>query len=80
MIAIGLAEGILAVVILVGWKNRLVACVQAGALLTMNVLGIVMGGGEIKDPLSLLVHNLPTFACIALLAALGGVDRASREI
>jgi hypothetical protein len=76
MIAIGLAEGVLAIVVLLGWKMRLVAYVQGGALVTMNFLGILLGEGEIKAPVSLLIHNLPTFACIALLGALGGVDRA----
>jgi uncharacterized membrane protein YphA (DoxX/SURF4 family) len=79
MFAIGGCETILAFVVVSGWKTRAVAFVQGGALLTMNLLGIAIGGGHVKEPISLMVHNLPTFASIALLASLGGEDRVSSK-
>ncbi|HWD41465.1 MAG TPA: DoxX-like family protein [Fimbriimonas sp.] len=71
MIAIGLAETALAVFVAAGIWAKPLAWVQLGGLVTMNLLGIVLGAGEIADPSYLLVHNLPTFACIYVIACCG---------
>ena len=71
MVAIGILETALAALVVSGFRARQVAWVQGVILLSMNLLGIMLGGGEIRDPISLLVHNLPTFACIAVIATCG---------
>jgi hypothetical protein len=71
MISIGLVETALAVAIASGMWAKKLAWIQGLVLVGMNLGGIFLGGGEIRDPLYLLVHNLPTFACVAVVAACG---------
>jgi uncharacterized membrane protein YphA (DoxX/SURF4 family) len=71
MVGIGLGETVLAVAVASGLWAKTLAWLQAAVLLLLNLLGILLGGGEIGSPISLLVHNLPTFACLAILATCG---------
>lgn len=79
MLAIGLAETLLAIGIVSGVMAKPLAWIQAVVLLSMNLIGIAFGGGEIREPISLLVHNLPTFAGIAVVAACGPGSWRTRE-
>ena len=71
MALIGAAETALAFGILSGLYWRLVSCFQIGILLVMNLTGILFGKGTIHDPAGLIIHNLPLFACMALVALHG---------
>jgi S-adenosylmethionine-diacylglycerol 3-amino-3-carboxypropyl transferase len=67
MVFIGTVETCIALLLILNvWTKRL-AQLQFVLLLGMNFAGILFGGGEIADPLYLMVHNLPTFACLFVL-------------
>jgi hypothetical protein len=67
MVLIGLLETAIAVLLLLNvWAKKL-ALGQLVLLLGMNLAGVLLGGGEISDPIYLMVHNLPTFACLFVL-------------
>lgn len=68
---IGAGETLLALGVLSGLFARPLAILQAVLLLSMNVVGIVMGGGNIADPAGLLVRNLPFLACMYLIGRYG---------
>ena len=71
MTLIGAAETVLALGILSGLFARFVSWFQVGILLLMNLTGILFGHGTIRDPSGLLIHNLPLFACMTLIALHG---------
>ena len=71
MLGIGIAETLLALAVLIGVFCRPLAWFQIFILLTMNLTGILFGGGTIADPIGLLIHNLPIVACMALLGLRG---------
>ncbi len=68
LVFIGIGETLLGLAVLSGLWTRPLAWFQGILLLSMNLIGIFLGGGEIRDPIYLMVHNLPTFACIVVLA------------
>lgn len=68
---IGSCETLLALGILSGILSRFVSLFQIAIVLLMNAIGIVAGGGAIKQPLSLVVSNLPLIACAAVVAVKG---------
>src|SRR5579862_7855260 len=65
---IGLGETALGLAVLSGVWMRPLAWLQGILLVSMNLLGILLGVVEINDPIYLLIHNLPTFGCILVLA------------
>lgn len=71
MAVIGAGETLLALGVLSGLFFRPLAVFQIVLLLAMNGSGIAFGNGSITEPLSLLVHNLPFLACIALIGVYG---------
>lgn len=76
---IGIGETLLALAILSGLFARPLAWLQATLLIGMNALGILLGRGAITQPFSLLIHNLPMLACIALLGLSAPRRNPARE-
>ena len=71
MTLIGCGETLLGLTVLSGLFWRFVASFQGVLLITMNITGILFGGGQIAQPVGLLIHNLPFLACIATLGIYG---------
>jgi uncharacterized membrane protein YphA (DoxX/SURF4 family) len=69
---IGIGETLLGIAVASGLYARPLAIFQGLLLITMNGLGIALGGGAIADPVGLIVKNLPLLCCIALLGVAGG--------
>lgn len=68
---IGIAESVLAVWIVSGWRWKLANWAQVFVLLVMNWAGIFFGGDAIKDPVGLLIGNPPLIALAAAIALRG---------
>lgn len=64
---IGLAETVLALLILAGVWSRAVQAAQIGLVLAMNCAGILFGGGTIENPAGLIISNLPLIACATVV-------------
>ncbi len=73
---IGGCETLLAIGILSGLFYRFVSIFQIVVIVSMNIAGIVFGGGAIEHPVGLIVSNLPTIMC-ALAVAIHGPGWAS---
>ena len=73
LVGIGLGETLLAALVLLGLWPKPLAWLQGIALAAMNLGGIFLGGGEIGDPIYLLIHNLPTFACVVVYGLAGSL-------
>lgn len=71
MLGIGCAETLLALGVLSGWYWRALSWFQITILPVMNLVGIFFGGGTIAKPAGLIIHNLPLFLCMALIALYG---------
>lgn len=71
LLIIGALETLLAAGILSGLLNRFVSYFQIGIILLMNTIGIIYGGGAIKDPLGLIIMNLPVIMCALMVARYG---------
>jgi uncharacterized membrane protein YphA (DoxX/SURF4 family) len=71
MLGIGLGETLLALGVLSGLFYGAIAWFQIALLIAMNGLGIIFGGGQIKNPAGLIIHNLPLVACILLIGWYG---------
>ena len=78
MSLIGSGETLLALGFFSGLWPRFVAGFAGALLLVMNLCGIVFGGGNIAQPIDLLIHNLPFLLCIALLGIYGAGAGALR--
>jgi uncharacterized membrane protein YphA (DoxX/SURF4 family) len=68
---IGSCETLLGIGILSGLFSRFVSIFQIIVILAMNVCGSLFGGGAIAHPVGLLISNLPTLMCAAIIAAEG---------
>ena len=71
MIFIGALETLLALGFWSGLAPKLTAWTGIVALLAMNLVGILGGGGTIADPIGLLIHNLPLWCCMGAIAFFG---------
>ena len=71
MTLIGGGETLLGLAVLSGLYWRFIAWFQGVLLVVMNITGILFGGGQIAQPIGLLIHNLPLLLCIALLSIYG---------
>ncbi len=71
MIFIGGGETLLALGLLSGLWPRFVNAFQICLLLSMNIAGIILGGGAIERPVGLLIANLPLMLCAALVMIFG---------
>jgi len=71
MNVIGAAETLLALGVLSGLFARPLAWFQIAILLAMNLTGIFFGGGTIREPVVLLIHNLPLLLCMAIIGLHG---------
>ena len=71
LMLIGALETLLALGFWSGLVPKFTAWAGIIALLTMNLVGIVGGGGTIADPVGLLIHNLPLWCCMGALAVWG---------
>lgn len=71
MTLIGCGETLLGLAVLSGLFARFMAWFQGLLLIAMNLTGILFGGGQIAQPVGLLIHNLPLLVCIALLGVCG---------
>ncbi len=77
---IGGLETLLAVGIVSGLFYRFVSYFQIGIILLMNTIGIVYGGGSIKEPAGLIIMNLPIVMCALIVAKHGPGPYAMRSI
>ncbi|MBX9689676.1 MAG: DoxX-like family protein [Candidatus Obscuribacterales bacterium] len=73
---IGSCETLLAIGIMSGLCYRFISIFQIVVIVSMNIAGILFGGGAIEHPVGLIVSNLPTIMC-ALAVAMHGPGWAS---
>jgi uncharacterized membrane protein YphA (DoxX/SURF4 family) len=71
MATIGACETLLAVGILSGLFYRFVSIFQIAIVIAMNLVGIICGGGNIQNPVGLIVTNLPLIMCALAIALYG---------
>jgi len=64
---IGAGESLLGFAVLCRIFPRTIAAVQIALILAMNLTAIAGGRGVIKEPLSLLLGNMPLLLCIAFV-------------
>jgi uncharacterized membrane protein YphA (DoxX/SURF4 family) len=64
---IGIGEGLIGMAVLLGIFPRIIAALQIGIILAMNLTAIFGSGGAIREPLGLLIGNAPLLLCIAFV-------------
>ncbi|WP_306999010.1 DoxX-like family protein [Amycolatopsis thermophila] len=68
LVLIGLAEIALGMWVLTGWTPRTAAAVQTALLAGFNTGGIAFGGGNITEPLDLVLQNIVLLVLAWLVA------------
>ncbi|WP_346052353.1 DoxX-like family protein [Amycolatopsis dongchuanensis] len=68
LVLIGLAEIGLGLWVLTGWAPRTAAAVQTALLAVFNGGGLLFGGGQIAEPLNLVLHNVVLLVLAWLVA------------
>jgi hypothetical protein len=79
LVALGLAETLLGVWVLSGWRGRTAAVVQTVLLVVFNGGGLVFGGSEIAEPGRMLTQNF-AFLALGWMVALRGAPVASAVV
>lgn len=64
---IGIGETLIGLAVLSGFFPRSVTVFQIVLILTMNLTAIVGSRGAIREPIGLLLGNMPLLLCIALV-------------
>jgi len=77
--AIGACESLLALGILSGLLYRFVSIFQVVVVLTMNMVGTIGSGGNLKATLGLIIMNLPLIMCALVVARYGPGDFSLRH-
>jgi len=67
LMTIGIGESLLGLAVLSGFFPRSVAAFQIVLILAMNLTAIIGSGGAIREPMGLLLGNMPLLLCIALV-------------